>query len=257
MLGLNDDYRVAFANTIRGVCQRNCRTKQQLCAFWPCVGSGFRSSPQERRLMVIGRAVNGWWDEQDNPPFFHCGNELDENRLDQIVGFSSVPERTEMAWVQELEGNSDTAKSNGYNTNRSAFWRVIKRVTHDLRLARPGRPWSESIAWSNLYKISPYAGGNPGRTLLDAQKKGCVELLRMEIEQLRPSMVLVITGHEWFQEFDGCFGASYSPALVRQTEWSMSVLNGATVRVVVTERPESRFEDAFVKEAVSLLQPPG
>src|SRR5450759_1448552 len=68
-------------------------------------------------------------------------------------------DRCRMGWVTELWDARE-----GYNTHRSAFWRVLRRIV--LSDTTPGLDdsrWSSRLAWTNLYKVSPAAGWNPPR----------------------------------------------------------------------------------------------
>ena len=80
--------------------------------------------------------------------------------------------RCPMAWVTERWG-----ATNCYNTKKSAFWRVIKQVTQSLMADANCKDWSSRLVWSNLYKVSPGKGGNPGPTLCNVQLCGCKEVL--------------------------------------------------------------------------------
>ena len=54
--------------------------------------------------------------------------------------------------------------------------------------------------WTNLYKVSPGAGWNPGANLQRAQRRSAMELLAMEIETFAPTRVLALTGR-WIDPF--------------------------------------------------------
>jgi hypothetical protein len=88
---------------------------------------------------------------------------------------------------------------------RPWFWRIARRVGTDV-LGQPsdGR-WRERLAWSNLYKVGPasdrvHGGGNPAEELVNAQRPHAAELLRMEVEELRPALVVVAAGWCWAED---------------------------------------------------------
>lgn len=94
------------------------------------------------------------------------------------------------------------ARIEGYNTRRSAFWRVIRLVVGELHIDNMENDgWPSRLVWSNLYKISPAAGGNPGTALQRAQFHGCAQLLFREIENYRPQRILFLTGYHWVEPF--------------------------------------------------------
>lgn len=95
----------------------------------------------------------------------------------------------QIEWVNNLSGNTK-----GYNTRKSAFWRLIKKVA----ITYYPDKWYSNNAWTNLYKIAPWKDCNPSRKLQNAQRKYCFELLKNEIEILSPKYVIMLTsGWEW------------------------------------------------------------
>jgi hypothetical protein len=93
---------------------------------------------------------------------------------------------------QDLWGATD-----GYNTRLSAFWRVLVDLLGDR--GDPAR--ASELVWTNLYKVSPAAGWNPGADLQRAQRTRAAELLRFELEAYRPRRVLALTG-DWIVPFE-------------------------------------------------------
>jgi hypothetical protein len=61
--------------------------------------------------------------------------------------------------------------------------------------------WSSRLAWSNLAKLAPAEGGNPGGPLLEVQRELGPGLIDREVHELRPRRVLVLTGRSWFEPF--------------------------------------------------------
>lgn len=134
---------------------------------------------QDAGLLFVGKAVNGWiTDETDVKKLF------DPENPERIFA-----RQDQMEWVNDHSGNSK-----GYNTRKSAFWRLIRKVSETFYQEK----WYSSIAWSNLYKIAPWKGGNPNGTLQNIQRKYCFEILKKEIEILSPKYVVFLTsGWEW------------------------------------------------------------
>ena len=158
-----------------------------ICPFVAQVGKNYENSLY--RLMFIGKATNGWF------PYLNC-NETDDE-IDSIYKNKcfnpSFAERLvhrddEMQWVEDLEGNED---KDGYNTNKSAFWRVIKKVSSNLE---GSDNWSSKIVWSNLYKFAP-DGGNPEGNLAYYQAENCWKILDEEISYFKPKCVIFLTSH--------------------------------------------------------------
>lgn len=152
---------------------------KDICTFAIQWGKEF---PKESNngVLFVGKAVNGWITDDQNVEnlFSNENRERIFNRKDQIE------------WVNELSGNTK-----GYNTKKSAFWRVIRKVSSELYADN----WHKKIAWSNLYKIAPWNGGNPGLKMRKKQRPYCLEILKTEIKTLKPEYVVMLTsGWEWF-----------------------------------------------------------
>ena len=100
-------------------------------------------------LMVVGRSVNGWTDCEDPVTFADCGfREQYAHSLWQ-ESFPQNGKPCPMAWVTKQWGVNDV-----YNAKKSAFWRVIKKVTERMGISKPGsEDWSSHLVWSNLYKL--------------------------------------------------------------------------------------------------------
>lgn len=138
-------------------------------------------------LLVVGRAVNGG--EHD-----FCKHDTEYFR-----GIERGPlpflEVNSLDWVDVHAG-----AERKYNSNRSAFWRVTRKLAEGL--IGKGSESLHYIACSNLYKISALAG-NPGDSLAAVQLELCIELLNLEIEELRPKHVVFLTGYNWIRDFLG------------------------------------------------------
>lgn len=200
---------------------------RQLTAFWPMKG---RLYEEQKGLMVVGRAVNGWsvkgrpqdgigkgWTVED------LKNEQKRDHLIQGIrrlsedlssdGWKACDEKVNirpklkiagessgcpMSWVVEKAGS----RNGGYNTNRSAFWRVSRKVLETLYSEKGSEEqWSSHLCWSNLYKVAPLETGNPLKSSKKVQRKYSVELLKMELKAYGPKCVLVLAGEDWYKPF--------------------------------------------------------
>lgn len=76
----------------------------------------------------------------------------------------------------------------------------------------------EEIAWSNLAKVAPAEGGNPSGSLLELQHPHAGQLLRREVTELDPEMVLIISGRGYTDPFlrGGSIPISWSPRAALQ-----------------------------------------
>ncbi len=206
----------------RAVADGELRTNRELTGFLAMEGKQYRPS----KLMVIGRAVNGWVagtraaELTDSAVRNKFALKVQERSATPPDGCSCP-----MSWVTTQWGATDC-----YNTKRSPFWRVIRRVVYGLSIASANdRDWSSHLVWSNLYKLSPEAGRNPSSGLMRAQLEGCKKLNALELETYCCS--LVRTGQNRFlthcaakaeRAVSTCSarGAGISSAGVRCTLWS-------------------------------------
>ena len=128
-------------------------------------------SKTSSKILFVGKSVNGWKRTTKNPNDWFDLNF--EKRLfmhdDQIT------------WVLDLEGPNDE-----YNSKKSAFWRVIRKVTCE-QIEK-----FHEIAWTNLYKFSPI-NGNPTPSLCRLQQSFAQEILFEEIEILKPKSIVFLT----------------------------------------------------------------
>lgn len=117
-----------------------------LSLFFRQVGDKYLNADNKIRLLFIGKSVNGWVREsKDVDKLF---DSQDENRI--------VNRDDQLVWVKNHEGSKED-----YNTNRSAFWRVIKAISKKIT---DTNEWYRYVAWSNLYKASP-KDGLPSKSL--------------------------------------------------------------------------------------------
>ncbi len=90
--------------------------------------AALRGSEDSDELMVIGRAVNGWtsrWNAND-------ARDPEERRRILSCAFAATKWNDErpMLWVSDHWGGAK-----GYNTKRSAFWRVVRGTVGRLGIA--------------------------------------------------------------------------------------------------------------------------
>lgn len=210
-----------------------------------------RSYPSSGGLMVVGRAVNGWTGEYLPEEF--ADRDFRENHASDLQEMS-VPngQGCPMAWVTKQWGATDV-----YNTRKSAFWRVIKQVTERMGISKPGsEDWPSHLIWSNLYKLSPAEGGNPGRScLINTQLCGCKQLFKHELQDYCPKYLLLLTGKDWAEPFLDIFQdvdvGSMGQYVCCTASWYSS--SGITTRVVVAVHPQGKPERNWVNEVIQAM----
>jgi len=214
--------------------------EKALTAFWPMCGRNWNG-----QLMVIGRAVNGWTD-----PWLPA-KALEPGGRSEILAMTLRAAEGDgvecpMLWVSKGWG-----APSGYNTKRSAFWRVIRSTVTQLGVCDTDLPsWPSSLMWTNLYKLSPAAGSNPSAGLTRIQEELSPQLLALEVVEYQPDRILFLTGMDWAEPFlsrIGEFEPCWTGLASAQTAGTIRVgSNGRAVRVVVAMHPQGKRHDAFV-----------
>ncbi len=176
--------------------QRATFPEQDLTAFWPMSGSTWK-----HELMIVGRAVNGWTDGWSPVRALDSAGRSDIRTMTFRASQRDCG-GCPMLWVSTTWGASE-----GYNTKRSAFWRVTRRAVNDLGICDHNLPsWPSSLTWTILYKLAPAGGGNPSGGLIRLQHDLCIELLRQEILDYQPARLLFLAGLDWGEPFLNTIG---------------------------------------------------
>ncbi|HMT29747.1 MAG TPA: hypothetical protein PKD91_10740 [Bacteroidia bacterium] len=230
----NETYRNLFEKTFHVFRDRIKNTKnaqEKYCMFYPTVGLNYQ---MKQGFLLVGRATNGW------TPAFDCINEYPKfmKECSEYSKMELVSGKCPLQWVDEkLEEANDKIVA-----NRSPFFQVGKAVIQNLYPATKD-VWTHNVSWSNLYKIAPAEGGNPSTTDCDAQWPGVKYLFEMEVEQLQPKYILIISGTEWSKDFIGSL-EKYNGKYVEEIGW----YKGA--KVVVCSRPEQKPRGEFIEEVL-------
>jgi hypothetical protein len=151
---------------------------EEICSFFMQIGKDYGS--KKPKCLFVGKATNGWVGDSNN-----VDELFDKNNESRIINRND-----EIEWVEKQSGSKDK-----YNTNKSAFWRLIKNVSINLF----GQDeWYKFIAWTNIYKFALY-DGNPNSYLQQIQRTVCSKIFDMEINYLKPDVIVFLTSNwEWF-----------------------------------------------------------
>ncbi len=230
--------KITYRNLLDSLDKSNYRNRSQnLCCF-----SAQKGNLYNNKLMVVGRAVNDW----NNT--FQLESIQSDSLLEELFPSSSV-HNCPLEWVESSWGNSE-----GYNTKKSAFWRVVNKISKSVNQLEDNEPWASKIVWSNLYKVAPSGGGNPGDSLCASQFNACNNLLKVEIEEFRPKYIVFLTGQDWF---DGFLSENISLDSIAGAKWvdaqGVLELNGSVSRFVVAKHPQGKPESELLNEIVNAL----
>ena len=228
---------------------------EDMCHFVSMKGIKFDSPINNVKLMIIGRATNDWGK-------LDCSNSLEFGMDAEKKYYSKGFE-----WVCDVDkdGNNRLCSVNNdgsvYYLNSSAFWRTSENIWMKLTGVKEYR-WIDYIAWSNLYKIAP-KGANPTTTMCKRQYDACKQILQKEIEEYRPSHILMITGVNWWKDENQC---NFAKDLFSEIHYkgihskNKDIVVEATaeyrhentkIPVVVTCRPERCSNKVFIESVIN------
>jgi hypothetical protein len=225
---LSREYEAAFERTLAEVSAAATELDVPLVPFWPIRGAAY-----DGELLVIGRSVNGWVEDWTSRQLRDSAVRRQAVAWLRRDAEPSAGDR--MGWVTDFWG----ARS-GYNTRRSALWRVLRRISGG---DDPAADWPSRLIWTNLYKVSPGAGWNPHADLQRAQRRSALELLKIEIAEFKPRRILAVTGN-WIAPFADGLGLAFEPrpGLVE----GVAEVDGCAW--VIAKHPMRKPEGRFVNE---------
>lgn len=211
-------------------------------------------------LMVAGRAVNGWTKKTWPPKVLAEDVDRDEF-VHYVLKSVEAPDSCPMQWVSQAWGNRSLKRPSNwtyvqnqdYNTLRSAFWRVIRSVVGELRIADiTNESWPSYLVWSNLYKISPAVGRNPSAKMRSLQRDSCISLFQTETLSFKPRRLLFLTGHDWAAPFLKRVEAEifYTRGSYVESVGTFNSGNDKPCLFVVASHPERKPEAPWVNEVI-------
>ncbi|WP_156342965.1 hypothetical protein [Devosia sp. A16] len=244
------DQQATFQEVVSALVTASARLPHDpLTGFMAMEGASYSGD-----LMWVGRAVNGWRGIGRSPlELADPGTAADFAASALRAAGQPGPggDVCPMRWVTDHWGTT----RHGYNTKRSAFWRTSKRVMGAL-VDEPSSTvkWVSRMVWSNLYKVAPAAGWNPGSKVAEAQLDGCRKLLSVELATYKPRHLVFATGMDWAAPF-------LDPIMFRQTSGSTApVVYGDLVledvkigRYAVPRHPMGKDEGDWVQQVVAAL----
>lgn len=235
-----------------------------LSLCWPYIGSRYDSA--EPRTLIVGKAVNGEWEETQIKP---------GDRAFEALAATCIGDRE--GRIGRLSGRENWLSGDDGATalRRSPYWRLVRQV-HRLAGGKEADEWWRQIAATNLYKVAPlrppeWQRSGPAMWLTDLQHSprgsGAVghaqALLRMEVDELRPNIVVCVTGHRAMHHF--WHQPENNPLRLRWSDWGTDWRKQPVHRVarestssgeriwIVTQRPEYRTRQELEDIATAIV----
>lgn len=209
-------------------------THDHICTFAAQWGEFFPKK-ENKGLLFVGKSVNGWVADSIDIEDIFCDS-----------GNGVFAMNDQMIWVENCEGSNE-----GYNSRKSAFWRVNKKISMNYY----PQNWYENVAWSNVCKVSPYEG-NPSDRLYYEQLSSAQKILAKEIEILSPQAVVMFTSG-WEKDFLLYLNNDKMPEPVKVVNWEgyqsiLYVINGT--KFIVSPHPQGKTESAHVDAVIELIE---
>ncbi len=255
---LSNAYEARFDELLARVSTWSPRGRRvtDLVACWTAVGSRYVPGAG---LFVVGRATNGY------PNEFNPLTLGDPTARAEVLGkaraFAERPDDREPLYWVTARNTVETPLAPGKKrrvggtiASRSAFWRVTKALRATIDPTPMADDWASDVAWGNLYKLAPTfakdvmsEGANPISSLQDLQRAPCIELLRQEVAESNPRVVLVIAGRDWYQPFADGLGLSLVERGGARHVRDVAI-DSEGRKWIFTNRPECQSQTAFVGE---------
>ncbi len=196
-------------------------------------------------IIFVGRATNRWRSGSDDLEKLFGNPDSDDcifNRTDQMI------------WVYEGVGDLVDKGVKKYNTNRSAFWRVIRSVAAAFY---PSGTELNYVAWSNVCKIQGESGKNPTGPMFDLQIATCQRIFAKEISVLKPRIVVMFIGGFGKREILSYMNGGEALDPVDIQKWgrynaSVYFINGTYY--ICTEHPMRKPERPHIDCLVNLIK---
>ena len=219
----------------------------------PCF-AGNDYSHEDIKIMIIGRAVNGWEVE-----FEDCSSLENtvlsimnqENRLDDFA--------KDFILYDAVEDNKVVQKK--YHYAKSPFLRMMRQLVGKFTNSEDN--WQRRIVWSNLYKIAPRKGGNPSWTMIRDDLGLYIELVKQEINQYHPDVVVFVTDMDFFEPYPNNKKYPSFRRLVSEENCDKglnyvrlygSFIDNSATKIIVSSRPERRPIKDVVEEIYEAYQ---
>ncbi len=128
------------------------------------------------------------------------------------------------------------------------FWGPIQHIAEHF-LGKHCGEWTEYLAWSSLYKLTPKSGEPLSRELMEKQKDLCKEIILAELDLLEPTHVLFLTGWSGIWDFD----LPISSLLKGETLEGIGTTESGAL-LMVTRSNVRQLEGKFVHDVMDCIE---
>ncbi|HPF00816.1 MAG TPA: hypothetical protein PKY63_09135 [Bacteroidales bacterium] len=261
---LSETYDRCFTSMVKNFCDNSDNANTKYYAFYPSFGV---KKNQPLDFLVYGQAVNGWHDDsaflvsdkkstigvckkskEYSNSYFPYDN---HGPLDWVNVQWCKSEYDKFLRQSKAEAEFKRYYIDKYRAYSSFFWNVVyKTVSDKMNYSRETRSWADSVVWSNLYKISPHKG-NPNGKERGLQIKYAIQLVKMELDELKPNYCLVLTNLKWWDPFAKELRLEICSQ--KETKRIQQVAYYGNTKIIVTKRPFLGDSEAYSREILNSI----
>lgn len=256
----NDLFEKNINEFIKCIQSKKKYASETYCMFYPSFGI---KREEKCTFLFCGQAVNGW----DAKFVLTDKKKTISEKVDRSKAFSNEycakAKHNPLDWVNVYWNNysyqSFVNKTEDkrfyeaidYKVYRSFFWNVIYKLVSDyFSYDRNSFKWSGQAVWSNLYKITGNKR-NPDDDEKEAQKSLSIELVKKELEELKPRFCIVLTNNSWWQPF--AEGLQTMKAETNSSGIIQSIEEFNGTKIIVTSRPATGNSNNHVEEILKVI----
>lgn len=242
--------------------KKNAVKRKRYAVFFPSFGD---PSKLKSDFLIYGQAVNRWTPEFD-PSIDIIGKDILKKAREYSNSFYKDEHEihSPLDWIniywckssyKQYVINKQLKKyypKMTYLTFRSFFWNVTyKLICRYYGINESKWHWSGKMVWSNLYKIAPAEGGNPDNDECLWQHDISLELVRREIEEIKPKYCIILTNYDWWQPFQ----EHLQTKIISRSESSIieSIELYDQTKIIVTSRPFRGSSNQHVEEMLKKI----
>jgi hypothetical protein len=233
--------------------------------FYPSFGI----KPIEKTdFLFIGQAVNGWGTG------FNISSPFDKvEKLRESISYSNnycaEKKHTPLDWVNIrwtknlynehmndpiLRKSYPPSEAANYWASKSFFWNVTFKTLCDYyTLGRNSWAWSGKMVWTNLYKIAP-EDANPNNIHCCMQQPFASELIKFEINELKPKHCIVPTNLEWWLPFRFHLNTNILKYDMKEYPQIAAVEKYNNTLIIITNRPYVGNTDEFASQIIKTIK---
>jgi hypothetical protein len=197
----------------------------------------------ERKILFYGQCINGKWQ-----PSFNLNDEIDSKIIEKGLEFSNTCDEGESSPLEWVNKNWSE-----FSLFRSFFWNVAYKLTNKLigiEDYKNSAEWCKYMAWSNLMKVGNVLGGNPNQDEYFAQIDLSVKLFLMELDEIKPEIVILLSGLDFSEDF--VFALGLKPNTVGK-EFIIIADKFKDSKIILTRRPQFGSNEKCVEEIIEAI----